>query len=89
MRRLCPVLTALLLLAAGAAPAAWAAGPAGSARTREVSAERSPFDFKALLDRISEIFGKAFADEGPNIDPWGRTTVDTGPHIDPWGDGSH
>jgi hypothetical protein len=88
MRRLCLVLAALLL-AAGAAPAAWAAGPAGPARGRTTPEERTTLDVKALLGWISEVFVNAFekagTDEGPAIDPWGRTTVDEGPHIDPLG----
>jgi hypothetical protein len=61
-------------------PAAWAAGPAGSAR-----AERTNLDFKALLGQLSEVLSKMFAAEGPSIDPLGGATPDTGPHIDPWG----
>ena len=80
MRRLPFVLIALLLLASSGVPAAWAAGPAGSAR-----AERPSLDFKALLGQLSEVLSKMFATEGPSIDPLGRSTVDEGPHIDPLG----
>ena len=86
MRRLCLVLIALLLLASSGAPAAWAAGPAGSVRALE-PADRTVLDFKALLGQLSEVFSKMFAiaDEGPAIDPLGRATRDTGPVIDPLG----
>jgi hypothetical protein len=86
MRRLCLVLIALLLLASSGVPAAWAAGPAGSARAHG-AADRTILDFKALFGQLSEVFFKVFAtvDTGPVIDPWGRTTVDEGPRIDPLG----
>jgi hypothetical protein len=77
MRRMPLVFLAALLLASSAA---WAAGPAGSAR-----AERPSLDFKALLGQLSEVFSKLFAAEGPRIDPWGPPTAAEGPHIDPLG----
>jgi len=80
MRRLPFVLIALLLLASSGVPAAWAAGPAGSAR-----AERPSLDVKALLGQLSEVFSKMFAAEGPYIDPLGGAASDEGPRIDPLG----
>lgn len=73
MRRLSLVLIALLLLASSGVPAAWAAGPAGSAQSHHDAADRTILVFKTLLGQLSEAFSKVFAtaDEGPHIDPWG------------------
>jgi len=81
MRRLSHVFIAALLLASSAA---WAAGPASSARDR-AAAERTSPGFQALLGQLSEVFSKLFGAEGPSVDPWGRTTADEGPKIDPLG----